>query len=147
MPNPSCSRPSHRLRHSMAKTSAAPTRRGRSASDTAAEQADRGAVLGDPAGQAVGVPAPTGDGHGQIGHVGPQPDGGVDEHVHPLAGHQPADADHQRPVGREAEVGPGRGPLVAAESGRNRSRSTPGGISTTGGMPAPAQGPAASAAG
>ncbi len=34
MPNPSCSRPSHRFRHSMAKTSAAPTSGGGRSSDT-----------------------------------------------------------------------------------------------------------------
>ena len=40
----------------------------------AAQQAHRGTVLGDPAGQAVGVPTPAGDGHGQVGHVGLEPD-------------------------------------------------------------------------
>ena len=57
-----------------------------------------------------------------------EPDGGVDQHVHPLAGHQAADAHHQGPVGREAQVGPGRRPARARRAGRKRSRSTPGGI-------------------
>ena len=51
----------------------------------------------------------------------------LDQHVHPLAGHQPADAHHQRPVagspGRPADAGPlvagsGHEP-VAVDAGRD----------------------------
>ena len=66
----------------------------------ATEETHRCSVLGDPPGQPVRVAAPAGDGHGQIGQVCPQQDGSVHQDVHPLARHQPADADHQWAVDR-----------------------------------------------
>ena len=76
-----------------------------------AEQPDRGPGLRHPAGEAFGVPAPAGDGDGEVRDAGRQAGGGVDEDVHPLAGHQAAHAHHQGPVGGEAEVGAGPGPI------------------------------------
>src|SRR3546814_3577123 len=43
--------------------------------------------------QPMSVPARAGDGHLQVGHPGGEPGGGVDEHVHALAGHEPAEAE------------------------------------------------------
>ena len=136
MPKPSCSRPSHRLRHSMAKTSAAPTKRGEVGVGDRAQQADRGTVLGDPAGQAVGVAAPAGDGHGQIGQSALSRTAASMSTSMPLRGTSRLTLTTSGPSGGRPRSA--RADLrSSAESGRNRSRSTPGGISTTGGTRCP----------
>ena len=87
---------------------------------------------------------PPADGHHQVRVRGGQPVGGLDEHVHALAGDQPADADDQRAVGRQPEPGPRRRVARPRASGTMAAVSTPGGISTTGAvMPGAARRPSA----
>ena len=64
------------------------------------------------------APAPA-DRDGEIGVPRRELRRRLDQHVHPLAGHQPAEADDQGPVRREPEVLSRRGPL-----GRRRADGT-----------------------
>ena len=66
IPNPSCSRPSHRLRHSMAKTSAPPTSRG-GPGRTPHRAGGRGRRTRPPVRPGARCPAPPGDGHREVG--------------------------------------------------------------------------------
>ena len=57
--------------------------------------------------EATAVAAGSGDGHRQLGVAGGQAGGGLDQGVHPLARHQPADAEHQRSGATQAQPGCG----------------------------------------
>ncbi len=65
--------------------------------------------------QAPAVPAGAGDGHGQVGMDRRQQGGGGDQRVEPLPRHQPAHADHDLAVRRQAGVDPGLAPLLGAQ--------------------------------
>ena len=120
MPKPSASRPAHRSRHSMANTSARRVQVGSSASGTRPRSRARpGSRAARRASRPASRPVPAiGDLHAvEAGH-------GVEQHVEPLAGHEPADAEHERHVGVEPVPGPG-GAAGRVVAGREPDRVDP----------------------
>ena len=118
MPKPSCSRPAQRLRHSMANTSAQPYRAGMSSSAHAAEQPRPGApVAGDQAISRARSRPPPPMATRRSGSGRRQPGRRLDQHVHALAGHEPARGHDQRRRLGQAEARAGRGPLARGRAG------------------------------
>ena len=119
--------PRHRLRHSMAKHVGARRRAtGRSSSGTRPRNRTGRPGLAASRSRRLAVAAGAGDGDLEVGAAGGQGGGGLDEHVDALAGHEPADADHERRVGVEAEAARARPGARRRRAGWKRSGSTPG---------------------
>ena len=114
MPKPSASSPPHRSRHGMQNTSALAYRRGNeSSSGTRPRNRTRDAIAAAFGARGEALPVAAAPRDREL-HVG-QPGDRVDEHVEALAGHQPADPEHERPLGIEAERATGRGPRRRVE--------------------------------
>ena len=148
MPKPSCSRPSQRLRQIMANTSAAPWTSGRSSSDTRPRNrtgAPRRSARRSSRARSRPLPAMastrSGSGRGE-------PADGVDQPVEALAGHQPAEPEHDR---RAPGSRPNRwrvgGPLLGVERVEPVGCRRPGGTTTVGTAACAPAARAASAAG
>ena len=132
MPKPSCSRPPHRLRHSIVYTSAQPYRAGSSSLATRPRNRTGASSSVDERFAAAARRAR----HRRSPAAGrarsAQARRGADRRVEPLARHETADADDQLGVGRQPEARPRGAHARRRSSGRNRSVSTPGGTTVIG---------------
>ena len=144
MPSPSTSRPAPRVRHGIAKTSAIAWCAGNSSPGTPSVNTTCSAtpkVVGEPM-QRGPVRAPADDDERGAGHPLPDRRQRPDQHVLPLARHQPRHADHHRApaqpvagpqfgpgdrVGHEAVgVHAGRQPLQRRVGSERRGEPAPG---------------------
>ena len=104
MPNPSCSRPPQRFRHSIVKMSAQPYRQRQVVVRDPPEEPHRRIELGREPLQTIVVTAAAGDHEEQVGAHPPEPGRRPDRRVESLARHEPGDADDQLGVVRDVEV-------------------------------------------
>ena len=115
MPKPSCSSPATGRRHTIAKTSACAVqhRPGPTSGTRPRKRTGRGRP-GQPL-EPTAVPSGTGQGQHHVRVARRQLGHRPDEHVDPLARHQPAQAEHHLGRRGQPQAGPGRGPAGGVE--------------------------------